>query len=632
MYRIIKIEFNRHLNRWSIAAMLVFLLLGTAVLQIGIDKHKIDLKHQEEFINTEMKKVLRYINYHQVGIFGFRRLLEPIPLAAAFYNSITLNELLAFIDNGVRLKHMELKVGKNLFEKPFGGSLDLSWYFLIFGSLAISAWGFFALRNIQFLRYLMNFTGEKSVYWGIILARIIMIFLFLAAAFLLYRLQYLINGMGLDFNEITGLLTFFLMTALVWVFFLGLSTACGAIRDWRKGAVILGVLWILLVLLWPEVLSVIVSRKAAATMKSAYKHEIRKIEKLMEFEKEAFEYSGRYKTREEKIEADNRMGEKWWDKDFKEIEKLEAEMFEKTREIARSFHHWSIFNPVTHYKSVNNELSSRGYNAYLEFYRENQEIHKGFLRYYLDKKRYQSYTKVVPYLSKEQLVSRSKASLPAYFVPGLILNLAIICGVLFIAYFRFNRFLFPLPQKDIKLDGLEYNLANGKHYRLIIHCPNLKNQLLNVFYGRIKNFTGQVTMDGENAVTPGKKDIVYIPNVCKIPGAIKVRTLFSLVKGFGASGLGVDINKTFAQLTHMERLKVLFSLAGVKKSRVYILDDYVDGLDYDIKVIRELVLPVKEAGKIVIELASLPHTILEPDTVVYHYRDESGYCQKTPEP
>jgi ABC-type transport system involved in multi-copper enzyme maturation permease subunit len=526
---------------------------------------------------------------------------------------------------------MELKVGKRLFEKPTGGSLDLSWYFLIFGCLAISIWGFFALRNKEFIGYLLNFTGCKSAFWGIILARIILIVLFLIIAFLVYWLQYIINGMGPGPDEITGLLTFFLMTALLWVFLLGISAACGAVKSWKKGAAVLGVLWILLVLIWPEVLSVIISNTAAANMKSAYKHEIRKIEKLMQFEKEAFEYSGRYKTREEKIEADKRMGERWWDKDFQEIEKLEAEMFEKTREIARNFHFWSIFNPVTHYKSVNNELSSRGYNAYMEFAGENQKIQKGFLRYYLDKKRYESYTKVVPYLSKEQLVSHSKVSLPAYFVPGLILNLAIICGVLFIAYFRFNRFLFPLPQKDIKLDGLEYNLANGKHYRLIIHCPNLKNQLLNVFYGRIKNFTGKVTMDGENAVTPEKKDIVYIPNVCRIPGAIKVRTFFSLVKGFDAAGLDVDKNKTLARLTHMERLKLLFSLAGVKNSRVYILDDYVDGLDYDIKVIRELVLPIKEAGKIVIELASLPHTILEPDTVVYHYRDESGYCQRTPE-
>lgn len=194
--------------------MLVFLLLGTAVLQTGIDKHKIDLKHQEEFINTEMKKINRWVNYHQYGGAGFRRLLEPIPLVALFYNSITLNELLAFIDCGVRLKHMELKTGKILFKKPFG-------------SLVISAWGFFVLRNIQFLRYLMNFAGE------------------------------------------------------------------------------------------------------------------------------------------------------------------------------------------------------------------NQKIQNGFLRYYLDKKRCESYTKVVPYLSKEQLVSHSKVSLPVYFLPGLILN-----------------------------------LANEKHYRLIIHCPN----------------------------------------------------------------------------------------------------------------------------------------------------------------
>jgi ABC-type branched-subunit amino acid transport system ATPase component len=625
MFRIIKIEFNRHLNRWTIAAMLVFLLLGTIILQVGIDKHKIDLKHQEEFINTEMKKVLRYINYHQVGIFGFRRLLEPIPLAAAFYNSITLNELLAFIDNGVRLKHMELKVGKNLFEKPFGGSLDLSWYFLIFGSLAISAWGFFALRNIQFLRYLMNFTGEKNVYWGIILARIIMIFLFLAAAFLLYRLQYLINGMGLDFNEITGLLTFFLMTALVWVFFLGLSTACGAIRDWRIGAVILGVLWILLVLIWPEVLSVIVSKKAAATMKSAYKHEIRKIEKLMEFEKEAFEYSGRYKTREEKIEADKRMGEKWWDKDFKEIEKLEAEMFEKTREIARSFQSWNIFNPVTHYKSVNNELSSRGYNAYLEFYRENQEIHKGFLRYYLDKKRYESYTKVVPYLSKEQLVSRSKVSLPAYFVPGLILNLAIIAGVLFLAYLRFNRSLFPVPEKGVTTENAVFTLTKGMIFGLIMYCLNLKNQFLNVFYGCFKEFRGKITIDGQNIVTREKKRFVYIPCPSRIYNATRIRHLLSLASKVSVPGIDIK-KKVFGDLKDLEKARLLLAIAQSIKTGIIILDDFAEGLASDFEY-TEIVREIKSDDNLIISLSSNNSMFVIPDKTIITVRRGSGYVQ-----
>ncbi|NIM11173.1 MAG: hypothetical protein GTO45_04215 [Candidatus Aminicenantes bacterium] len=625
MFRIIKIEFHRHLTRWTITAMLVFLLLGTAALQTGIDKHKIDLKHQEEFIITEMKKISLWVNYHQYGGAGFRRRLEPIPLAAAFYNSVTLNELLSFIDCGIRLKHMELKVGKRLFEKPFGGSLDLSWYFLIFGSLAISAWGFFALRNIQFLRYLMNFTGKKNVYWGIILARMIWIFLFLAAAFLLYWLQYLVNGLGLDFNEITGLLTFFLMTALVWVFFLGLSTACGAIRDWRKEVVILGVLWILLVLVWPEVLSVIVSRKAAANMKSAYKHEIRKIEILMEFEKEAFEYSGRYKTREEKIEADNRMGERWWDKDFKEIEKLEAEMLEKTREIARSFHHWSIFNPVTHYKSVNNELSSRGYNAYMEFYREDQEIHKGFLRYYLDKKRYESYTKVVPYLSKEQLVSRSKVSLPAYFLPGFILNLAIIAGVLFLAYLRLNRSLFPVPEKGVTTKNAVFTFTKGIIFGLIMNCLNLKNQFLNVFYGCFREFQGKITIDGQNIVTREKKGFVYIPCPSKISNTIKIRHLLSLA--FRVSVPGLDIKKKlFGNLKDLEKARLLIALAQSKKTGIIILDDFAEGLATEYEYI-EIAREIKSADKLIISLSSNTSMIVIPDKTIITLRRGSGYVQ-----
>jgi hypothetical protein len=630
MNSVIKIELNRNLTWWSTAGMLVFLLIGAAILQVGIAKHKVDLDQQKEFIDTEMKKVQGYINYHQYGENGFWRILEFSPLSALFYNSTTLNDLLAFMDSGVRLKLMKLKIGKNLFEKSTGGSLDLSWYFMIIGSLVIAFQSFFTFRNREFIRYKSNFTGFRNACFGIILARIIVIFIFLAAAFLLYWVQYFLNGIGLAGTEILGLLAFILLTGMVWVFLLFMSAAFGAVKHLLVGGLGLGVFLIIMVLIWPEVLNLVFSNKAAANMKSAYKHELRKIEKLMEFEKEAFEYSGRYKNVEEKIAADKRMGEKWWDKDFKKIEKLEDEMREKTRENAQSFQSWSNFNPVTFFKSVNNELSSRGYNAFLEFCRENLDIYKGFLRYVLDKKRYESYTKVEPYLPEEQLVSHSKVSLPAYFAAGLILNLGYLFLALLLCFYRYKRFLFPCPEKGIDLSGLKFNLGKGKHVRLLIRCFNLKHQFLNVFYGYAGNFPGEITIDGQNIVTDKKKDFVYIPKVSRLPRFLNVRSLLSLVKGFRASGLNIDPNKRLNRLSDMDKFRILVSLAQAGNSPVYILDDYIDGIDINSREIARIIKSIKESGNLIIEITSRAETTVMPDRTIVNFREGTGYGQEAP--
>jgi len=319
---IIKLEIDRNVNKWIIWGILIFIVLSIVILQLGISKYKTELKQNDEFVEVEARKIQRYINYMQFGIYGFRRLLVSSPLMAMFYNSTTIGDLQAFIDNGVRLNFSKPEIGKNVFERPTGGTLDFSWYLLIPASLIIMPWGFFSFRPREYLWSLMGYTKAANVYWGIMLGRILIVFTTLSLTTVIIYFQFLVNGITLSGREILSLPVFLLTSTLVLIFLLGISAGLGAMENWVKGGIIAFCSWFIIVMLWPEILNVVFSKKAEANMKSIYKHEMQKTDKLMEFEKEALKNTGRYETIPEKIESDRRMAEHYWENVSKDIEKL----------------------------------------------------------------------------------------------------------------------------------------------------------------------------------------------------------------------------------------------------------------------------------------------------------------------
>ena len=643
MGRVIRFELRRNATLLSIICLMVFVVLAVGILQIGIENHKTDLKEQIEFVNIEMKKVERYINYHQYGAFGFRRLLESSPLMAMFENSTALDDLDAFIDNSVRLKLGKNEIGKGVFERPTGGTLDFSWYILVFGGIFVSIWGFFTFRNREYLRFLISFSSDKNVFAGIILARIILLIISLAILLAAARLQFLLNNIKLTAGEISGIAISLLTAAVVLAFLLTFAAAFGTNENWIKGALKAGVFFLAVVFLWPETLNLSISRIAAVNLKSSYKLEVQKIEKLMAFERESYEYSNRFDTKEEKIEADRRMGEKWWDSEFQKIEKMEAEMMEKTRKYAQKFHLWSIFNPVTLYKSTNNELSSRGYNAYMHFYQDGQEKQKGFLRYFLDKKRYESYTKVEPYLSKEELVVSSKSSLPKYFLAGLILSLFYIGLAVFFSYFRLKNFLFYAPDKVNTSDKINLDLRTGNYVALTFLREGFLNRFLNVLYGRPKGFNGKVSINGKNIVTNNeKKSFAYLPNPDKIPGAIKTGAFIScLGRLLGLSKENIKelkvefsevINRRFNVLEKQVKATLMFRAVRLTNIKTYVFHDFFKNI-YDkakLQLIRQIEALKSDDVLIVDIVTGSWLDAPDPDYHAIISYEDSEYRQNTP--
>jgi len=570
--------------------ILIFIILSIVISQVGIAKYKLEVENHYEFKELERKKIDRYVNYHQFGAQGFRLLVASSALMSLFYNSTTLGDTQSLIDSGVWLRLYETKIGKNLFERPTGGTLDFSWYLLIPASLIVIPWGFFSFRPREYLWSLMNYTKAGNVYWGIMLGRILIVFTILALTTVIIYVQFLVNGITLSGREILSLLVFLLTSTLVLVFLLGISAGLGAVENWVKGGIIAFCSWFIIVMLWPEILNVVFSKKAEANMKSIYKHEMQKTDKLMEFEKEALKHTGRYETIPEKIESDRLMAEHYRDNVFKDIEKIELEMIEKTEKNAGEFHFWSIFNPVTFYKSTNNELSSKGYNTYIKFYKENQKIQKGFLRFYFNKRFYENYSKVEPYLKEGENIFPASPGLPAYFVGGLVVGFLYIVFALVFSYYRFHRRVYPLPKKeDAFIKSLSIALRKGKIITLNVHVPEFVLQFLNVLWGKSKKFFVNVTLDGKTIADNKSIDFAYLPETAKIPGTVKVGTFVAAVGNLLKPGkekirvlkeeLGEEIlNSRFKEINAMAKAGVLFKLALLKEAGIYIFHDFLNDL------------------------------------------------------
>ncbi|MCP5050166.1 MAG: hypothetical protein GY940_23575, partial [bacterium] len=393
---ILNFEFQRNVTRWAVIGLIVLLVMGAVFQQLGIENHQRGIEKQVQFMEIEQKLVDRLLNWMQYGAIGFRVLLERCPLVSLFYNNTAFDDLIGFIDTGVRLRLGESKIGANAFKRPTGSSLDYSWYFKHFGILLVMVWGFFTFRNREYILYLMNFASAKSVYLGVLLARIIIVAAVLGIMGVVSYVQFLVNGIVLSGTELVHLPVFLGVSIIVLALLLSISAVLGAVDSLVKGALITGSIWIVAVSLWPETLNVLFTRHAAGELSSIHQLEIRKMEPLMDFEGEVIKESSKYKTAPEKKESDKRMSEHYWENIFKDVESVDNEMIERTGRMVEKFHFWSSFNPISFLKSVNNEISSAGFNAYMELYKGCRDIRRGFLRRYIDMIFYKTYSKVEP--------------------------------------------------------------------------------------------------------------------------------------------------------------------------------------------------------------------------------------------
>lgn len=585
MIRVIKLELRRNVNKTGIAIFIIFVFFAVLINNASITILKNEAEKKEQFIEVETQKIENYFAYSLYGMIGFRTFFSPSNISPIFQNSTSLTNLQALIDAGARLNFNRPEIGEYIFKKPTGGNLDLSWYLLVIMSIFILIWGWFSFRNTEYLKFLMSFcdSGLKCVYLGILLSRIFLTIISLLGLTLIIWLQFVLNGIILNTDEITSLLLFILVLTFVMIFLLILGSIFGTIKSIFKGALFTFLCWLVLVLLWPEFLNLMFSNRAKDNIKSVYNHEIEKLKIMTAFEQMAIKYSSK---KEDSKKADKEMSEHFLANESKKIEMLESQMIEKTEKYAKKFHFASIINPTTFYKSVNNELSSKGFNSYIDFYKENKQKKRDFIRFYFEKRMQPATGKVEPYLSGEKYIFNAKSSLPEYFGAGLILNFIYILILLLYSYYRFNRIIFPQPENTESFKELAFNFNSGGYlaFRYDITDNNLPDQLFNAFMGKAGKFSGKISVDGESILsTVEKQDFVYLPCPDAIPGNMKNRVIINLIAGYSRIGraeksklkkeLGSIVNKKFEDIENVEKIEMLLKLAALTKTKIYLLNN-----------------------------------------------------------
>ncbi|MGD2092735.1 MAG: hypothetical protein PVH61_41595 [Candidatus Aminicenantes bacterium] len=629
MFTVIKLEMKRNINQWTAACLIFFLIILTALNQVGIEKYKLDEKQNQDFISVQKKLIQGFINYQQYGIFGIDRLLLGCPLVSLFYNSSTLTDLQANVEITSRYKLYRPEMGKNLFKRPTGGNLDFSWFFLIFGTLAVALWSFFSCRNREYLMELNNFTGPGRIYGGIITARVLLIVVFILIMVLAAALQYPINGIPLKEAEISALCCFFLVSSLAMAVLMAIMVRLGAIKNRISGAVKAVIFWFLVVFLWPEVLNLVFSRQAEINIKSLETHQIQKNELLLPFEKKALKDTGRYDSQQEKKESDRKSAEHYWDVVSKKIRAIDLEMIRETREISRQFQYWSIFNPVTFNRSVNNELGSKGFNSYNCFFRENLVVQRGFLRRVFDKRYYENYTRVEPYLPFEKLVVKAEPGLPMYFSAGILVNLFYLALAILWGYPGFKGFMFPRAEAPGGYDRVDIDCRHGSIVSLTVDNQDLYLQVVNGLLRRSPDFNGKITVEGQNIINADGQAVVYVPGQDKIPGNFRVKDLFNLAAKTPAAAKqelqqfkqeNQDmLKKRLSALTPGQRTCILVDLCRLKKVKIYVIRDFKKVLyGKSLRLALNKLRSLKESGALILCLSEI---FITPDKSCHYSYD-----------
>ena len=574
MISLLKFELRKHMNKAILIGFAIFIICACLVHQAGIAKFEGEKERLKEFVDVEETKINLYVNYVQYGIYGFYVNLKPSAIWTMFHNSSTLGGLQGYIDSGVRLSFSKPQSGENIFDKLCGGVLDYSWFISTIGSIFVILLGFLAFRDKEYILSIAKMSGLKKAWGAIIISRLLIILGAISIMAIVTFFQFIGNGYMLENSEIVELIAGYIYFYMSMIILMAISAGLGTIKNWKTCITTGVVLWLMWGLLLPEVVGTVYSIRIEKDIKSRYQHEIQKIGILMKFEEKALQEARdkRYVTKEQKTEVDRKNGEYYWQNQYKQVEKLEKEMLDRIANTADSFQFISAFFPSILGKEVYNEVSSMGFNTYKEFYKHNRELQKGFLRYYLDKRFNENYSKVTPYLKPGENVIKARSSLPNYLILGFFMNLLYLTISLIIDFKVLKKSLFWVENDDA-LTGLEIEIPFNEITQLSTSFSDVKQII-------VKNMfepTGNIAILNDKGEYFYTKDFFYLSSN-GFSEQSRVKDVVTYVNSNLESKVELDekyINKKISDFQGLELEDFMLSIAECTTGKVIVFDEFL---------------------------------------------------------
>jgi len=585
---------KRFFSRRNIFLLLVLLVLSIYSTQQGIKERKQILNDLEEFKNSasiEFNNIRHYSKYSQTG---FKILLIPGPASVFFSNPVFLSELSARINSVTVLDIDNNCKGGLIFRgnSPFAPRFDN--VVRVLTSLLILFLGFEIMQKKEFLRSLSSqwckFGIFISLSFSLTLLFILCLLVILACCIGLTVLQ----GIFLTTADVKGLLIFLPPMVLKLLFFFFFGALLGSVRWKYAGIPGLLAVWIIFIFIYPAAVNSYIENKSHE-ITSAYKADKEKLKTMSDFEKRAAKEVGEYN--DNTVEGRRAVVEKFWEKDRKEIEAVDEKLKQEVSQLIDEYNTLSLFTPTAFYTNTCDEISSRGYQGYLDFFTYLQDLRSKFVRFWIDRVYYHDPKVLVNFVTNDENIFYSKSRVPKHYWPGVFINLGIVILLAAISYLLFKRTLEHVSAKEIEeLGKVDLDLDKGELRIWIIVKGHFKKVLFNMFSGISaglfkKGFKGEVYFDGEDTADGKfKNNFVYICHADELPGDIKVIDLLKfyanwnqlpateLEKHLNNEELKKILKKPISELENHEKFEVSMGVLNMIKSDIYFINNIASGM------------------------------------------------------
>jgi hypothetical protein len=220
----------------------------------------------------------------------------------------------------------------------------------------------------------------------------------------------------------------------------------------------------------------------------------------------------------------------------------------------------------------------------------------------IDKEYFTGYSQVEMFCKDNSNIYKAQPGLPAFFILGLIMTLLYISLCLRVAFRRFEKILFELPQED--LDKYKCNPKNIQLQSCAIKSYQAHGSLWQrLLYNLLSNEPGRgneqwpslkVSLDGAELNTASQRlDFIYPCHADHIPNHITAGNFLKLVMDLLKvdKSKRLEINDAFSlesfgakkirQLSGEEKGLLILSLLEMKPFAVYLIGDIVKDMPFD---------------------------------------------------
>ncbi len=618
---IIIFEFRRFFSKRNLVILLLIFISMVYLVNTGIYEHKGNLEKASEFQELEALRFKKVTNYAIYSVYGVYLFFNPAPAEFLFKNTFIKSDLKANIDSITKLKVFNSFKDRPLFAAITFNSWDFPGILLLFGSLIALFWGYEVLREKEYVKFLSSFISHKKVFFYLIFSRIVLLILvfifFLGIILIMLRL----HDIGLSTLEYINLSGFFMLCILMLLFFFFAGVIIGLTRSGKRGISKIIAVWVIFIFLIPGIIHTLVENNALDGI-SDYKTELEKFGIVTDFERRAVEQHGKFDINN--IEKGRKVIENYWKRDYKEIEKLEERLKGKIVANINRYRNLSILFPNTFYHITANEVSSRGYGSFIDFYSYLQELKRKFVRFWIDRVYYKDFKVMVNFIKGKENHFFAKSRLPGNFWTGVLIILLYIVSLFSISYFSLRQSLFKITDKEIsQIKEIDRKFKRGEISVWRVAGDNFSRLMYNLLSGenrriRKSGIPVKLMIDDVNiAETRNTIPFIYFCLPEEIPADIKVKDFILLFAGLTkATGkekkmfldnpkINALAAQKFGQLDKREKREIFIALSQLGKSSIYLFNNVATDMPVDYAIrFKERLEQLSSGGAVVLYLTT----------------------------